>query len=296
MKPASPSSQLQNPHVPRVHRSMRALLLLTQLRNCRANPSPNPEDAPRGCSTRRFNRSKMNILGLNAFHGDASAALLSDGQLMAAVEEERFNRIKHWAGFPALAAESCLQAIDPATGPRGHLPRSQSAPLAQTRPRRRPPATGPASPPAPATASKSPAFASHLTLRRRPPDQVRIHHVEHHRAHLASAFFASPFEEAAVISIDGFGDFSSVMWGVGRGNQFRRPRRGPLPALARPVLHRLHPVPRLPQVRRRVQDDGPLGLRRAALRRPGARRGRAPRTTRSASISITSSITPKASR
>ena len=46
-----------------------------------------------------------------------------------------------------------------------------------------------------------------------------MHFVEHHRAHLASAFFASPFEEAAVISIDGFGDFSSVMWGVGKGNQ-----------------------------------------------------------------------------
>jgi predicted NodU family carbamoyl transferase len=51
------------------------------------------------------------------------------------------------------------------------------------------------------------------------PDQVRIHHVEHHRAHLASAFFSSPFEEAAVVSIDGFGDFSSVMWGTGRGNR-----------------------------------------------------------------------------
>src|SRR5579871_6189987 len=54
----------------------------------------------------------MNILGLNAFHGDASAALITDGRLMAAVEEERFNRIKHWAGFPALAAQWCLQGID----------------------------------------------------------------------------------------------------------------------------------------------------------------------------------------
>src|SRR3954471_5079092 len=71
----------------------------------------------------------MNILGLNAFHGDASAALLSDGQLVAAVEEERFNRIKHWAGFPALAAKSCLREIDPAAlahvaisrDPKAHL-------------------------------------------------------------------------------------------------------------------------------------------------------------------------------
>ena len=71
----------------------------------------------------------MNILGLNAFHGDASAALLSGGQLVAAVEEERFNRIKHWAGFPALAARNCMLAIDPADlahvaisrDPRAHL-------------------------------------------------------------------------------------------------------------------------------------------------------------------------------
>src|ERR1700681_2221524 len=55
----------------------------------------------------------MHILGLNAFHGDASAALLNDGQLAAAVEEERFNRIKHWAGFPALPARWCLSGTDP---------------------------------------------------------------------------------------------------------------------------------------------------------------------------------------
>src|SRR5207249_1930868 len=48
-------------------------------------------------------------------------------------------------------------------------------------------------------------------------DRARVHFVEHHRAHLASAFFASPFDEAAVVSIDGFGDYRSVMWGVGRG-------------------------------------------------------------------------------
>src|SRR5437763_11175147 len=71
----------------------------------------------------------MNILGLNAFHGDASAALLSGGRLTAAVEEERFNRIKHWAGFPAQAAQSCLQGTDPSAlshvaisrDPRAHL-------------------------------------------------------------------------------------------------------------------------------------------------------------------------------
>ena len=53
----------------------------------------------------------MMILGLNAYHGDASAALLVDGQLVAAAEEERFVRVKHWAGFPRLAVDYCLSSI-----------------------------------------------------------------------------------------------------------------------------------------------------------------------------------------
>src|SRR5438132_1561940 len=64
----------------------------------------------------------MNILGLNAFHGDASAAVVSDGQLITAVEEERFNRRKHWAGFPAKAAEVCLNGV-----PADHVAISRDA-------------------------------------------------------------------------------------------------------------------------------------------------------------------------
>jgi carbamoyltransferase len=160
----------------------------------------------------------MNILGLNAFHGDASAALLRDGQLVAALEEERLNRVKHWAGLPLLAAKACLQGTQPdhvaiSRNPKAHL--ADKLLRAALRPHR------------------------WLNLSSRAVNSVRIaqvgellaaegivprgarqvHFVEHHRAHLASAFFASPFEEAAVISIDGFGDFSSVMWGVGKGNQ-----------------------------------------------------------------------------
>src|ERR671937_631066 len=51
----------------------------------------------------------MIILGLNAFHGDSAAALVQDGKLVAAAEEERFRRVKHWAGFPSRAIEYCLQ-------------------------------------------------------------------------------------------------------------------------------------------------------------------------------------------
>ena len=56
----------------------------------------------------------MNILGINAYHGDVSAVLLTDGDLVAALEEERFRRIKHVAGFPTNAIRRCLEVIDAA--------------------------------------------------------------------------------------------------------------------------------------------------------------------------------------
>src|SRR6202162_836801 len=160
----------------------------------------------------------MNILGLNAFHGDASAAVVRDGQLVAALEEERLNRTKHWAGLPVRAARACLQEAQPdhiaiSRNPKAHL--SDKLLRAALRPH------------------KWLNFASRATnsmrigqvgevleaVRIAPRKARQVHFVEHHRAHLASAFFASAFEEAAVISIDGFGDFSSAMWGVGRDNQ-----------------------------------------------------------------------------
>ena len=160
----------------------------------------------------------MNILGLNAFHGDASAAVLRDGQLIAALEEERLNRIKHWAGLPLLAAKACLHGaqldhIAISRNPRAHL--ADKLLRVAVRPHRWPKLT------ARATNSVRIAQVGDLLaaegIAARPAR--RVHFVEHHRAHLASAFFVSPFEEAAVVSIDGFGDFSSVMWGVGNGNQ-----------------------------------------------------------------------------
>jgi carbamoyltransferase len=158
----------------------------------------------------------MNILGLNAFHGDASAALLRDGQLVAAIEEERLNRIKHWAGLPVLAAKACLDGAQPdhiaiSRNPKAHL--KDKLLRAMLRPHQWLHLTSRA------TNSVRIAQVSELLAAEGIVSQRPVHFVEHHRAHLASAFFASPFEEAAVISIDGFGDFSSVMWGKGRANQ-----------------------------------------------------------------------------
>jgi len=161
----------------------------------------------------------VNILGLNAYHGDSAAALLVDGELRAAVEEERLTRIKHWAGVPAQAAAACLNGTDRvdhlavSRDPRAHLAAKLIRVLARPGWWRR--AAGRA------RNSAGIARLKHRLQAAGVPglERAQLHFVEHHRAHLASAFFASPFEEAAVVSVDGFGDFSSVMWGVGKGNR-----------------------------------------------------------------------------
>jgi len=162
----------------------------------------------------------MNILGLNAFHGDASAALLVDGQLTFALEEERLNRVKHWAGFPALAAETCLNGTD--RGDLAHVAISRD-PRAHFWTKVGRVLTRPGDWRSSASRARNTIEVSRLASRLTTSgianaDRVHVHFVEHHRAHLASAFFASPFDEAAVVSVDGFGDFSSVMWGIGRGS------------------------------------------------------------------------------
>ena len=173
----------------------------------------------------------MITLGLNAYHGDGAAALLKDGKVVALVEEERFRRVKHWAGFPEQALRSCLAMADlPASAvdhvaisrnPRANLARKalfaiRSRPslgLVRDRVRNRGRVSHVAETAA-AVMGVSPAWL-----------RPRTHWVEHHPAHLASAFFVSPFEEAAVCAIDGFGDFVSTSTAVGRGRRLDVLRR-----------------------------------------------------------------------
>jgi carbamoyltransferase len=165
----------------------------------------------------------MIILGLNAFHGDSAAALVRDGELVAAAEEERFRRVKHWAGFPSQAIAYCMReggvrlsdvkhvAINQDS--RANLFRKLAYVVGQWPDLR--------------------LIISRLKNRRaregipdllaagRPGErfQGEVHQVEHHLAHLSSAFHVSPFEEAVVVSVDGFGDFASAAWGVGKGKE-----------------------------------------------------------------------------
>jgi carbamoyltransferase len=167
------------------------------------------------------------ILGLNAYHGDAAAALVVDGELVAAAEEERFNRVKHVAGFPALAARWCLAEGGIAPAELDHLAvsRDPRANVGQKLLRTiRHGASARYLKARLQNAAKirdvKTALADSLGIER---DVLRaqVNNVEHHQAHVASAFFVSPFDEAAILSVDGFGDFCSTMTAVGHGNSYR---------------------------------------------------------------------------
>ena len=165
----------------------------------------------------------MNILGINAYHGDVSAVLIRDGELVAAVEEERFRRIKHIAGFPDEAIKGCLAmaGVTPrdvdhvaiSRNPRAHLWRKALFAVAN-RPKARMLTDRAANYSKVNALPETVTTALGLTNGDRRPT---VHWVEHHPAHLASAFYVSPFEEAAVCAIDGFGDFVSTSWAIGRG-------------------------------------------------------------------------------
>src|SRR6266498_771999 len=195
----------------------------------------------------------MYILGINAYHGDAAAAIIKDGRLIAAVEEERFNRIKHCAGFPSESVRHCLAAagiqiqdvdhIGISRDPSAHLHKkilfaaSRAAVQVagaggrgrrQERDQRQ--ETGAGAGILRQVADRLSNAAKVRDLKEevskalgisREKLRARFHNVEHHHAHLASSFFVSPFERAALLSIDGFGDFISTMWGVGEGNSIK---------------------------------------------------------------------------
>jgi carbamoyltransferase len=165
------------------------------------------------------------ILGLNAYHGDSSSCLVVNGELVAAAEEERFRRVKHWAGFPSEAIRYCLRqaaiTIDEVDciainrNPAANLLRKAHLALARGIPwnhiQERLTNLG-------RIGGIKTVISSELGC---PTSSIkaRVVNVEHHRAHLASSFFVSPFPSAAVVSLDGFGDFTSTMWGEGKDSR-----------------------------------------------------------------------------
>jgi carbamoyltransferase len=163
------------------------------------------------------------ILGINAFHGDSSACLVRDGALVAAAEEERFRRIKHWAGFPSHAIAYCLAEARAGLGDVDHIAVNQDSRANQLRKiayvLKEKPDLGLVL--GRLRNRRARASVPDLLAKAFPGQSLRAetHAVEHHLAHLASAFDVSPFEEAVAVSVDGFGDFASTAWGVGRGDE-----------------------------------------------------------------------------
>jgi carbamoyltransferase len=163
------------------------------------------------------------ILGLNAYHGDAAAALVVDGELVCAAEEERFNRIKHCAGFPAQAAAWCLADAGLAAADLDHVAigRNPKANLGAKVLRTLMHGASPRYLKARfENAARVRDVRAELATALGADVRADLHHVEHHQAHVASAFFVSPFEDAAILSVDGFGDFASTMLAEGRGSSF----------------------------------------------------------------------------
>ena len=169
----------------------------------------------------------MYILGINAYHAGSSACLIQDGRLIAAAEEERFRRVKYWAGFPVEALRYCLAEAAIRLNDVDHvgISRNPSANLHKKvlfALRRRPSVH--------LIRQRLANMAAVRDVRKELCAQLgtdphafraELHHVEHHRAHMASAFFVSPFAEAALLSVDGFGDFVSTMTGLGSGNRLQ---------------------------------------------------------------------------
>lgn len=169
----------------------------------------------------------MKILGINAYHGDASAALVVDGKLVAAVEEERFNRIKHWAGFPGRSIQYCLNHASIGIEDVDHVAISfnpkanfgkRLAFVARHRPSFR------------AIVDRLKRQGKTLGLEDQLADSLGVerakikaqfHRIEHHQTHIAAGFLISPFDEAAVLSVDGMGDFTSTMTAYARGNDWQ---------------------------------------------------------------------------
>jgi carbamoyltransferase len=170
-------------------------------------------------------RAAVYVLGLNAFHADSSACLFKNGNLVAAAEEERFLRKKHWAGFPAESIRYCLE--DAGIDLRGvsHIA-INSDPLSNLwrkllRMMIKPGVAGQLA--GRIKNAKARLAIETALVKAKLPGRFmgRVHRVNHHLAHLASAFLVSPFQEAVCVSVDGFGDFASAAWGLGRGNDLR---------------------------------------------------------------------------
>jgi carbamoyltransferase len=169
----------------------------------------------------------MIILGLNAFHGDSAACIYKNGVLIAATEEERIRRQKHWAGLPTESIKFCLHEAGITLRDVDYITISRD-PMAKFNEKVKHVLSNFLT--LKSLKSRAQNSVKVKNLKKEIADRLgfdvrsvkaQIHYVEHHRSHMASAFLVSPFDECAILSIDGFGDFTSTMRGIGQGNKIK---------------------------------------------------------------------------
>lgn len=172
----------------------------------------------------------MYILGISCFMSDAAAAILKDGELIAAAEEERFTRKKHDGNFPKNAIDFCLKKADITYKDLDyvgfyfkpwynfhkrlfqvflHMPDSLRIGTSQGGVWLK-------------MLMIKKYVREHFNIKGKPP--FKFIHVEHHLAHAASSFFVSPFEEAAILTMDESGEYTSIMFSYGVGNKIKKLR------------------------------------------------------------------------
>jgi carbamoyltransferase len=166
----------------------------------------------------------MIILGISCYYHDAAAALVRDGKLIAAAHEERFTRVRHDPGFPAKAVEYCLKEAGVGISEVDHVAFYDKPLLKFDRILQTAIATWPKG-----YASFLKAMPVWLNEKMWIPQTIRkalgyegpVLFAEHHVSHAASAFLLSPFREAAIVTLDGVGEWDTTTYGIGRGNDIR---------------------------------------------------------------------------
>ena len=164
------------------------------------------------------------ILGISAFYHDSAAAIVVDGQVVAAAQEERFSRNKHDAAFPSQAVEFCLRRAGLVAADLDHVvfyekPFKKFERILETHLCEAPFAWQSFCQSMPVWLSKKLFLAREIQSKLDWQYRKRILFPEHHESHVANAFFRSPFEQAAILTVDGVGEWATATLGVGNGNR-----------------------------------------------------------------------------
>ena len=206
----------------------------------------------------------MYILGISAFYHDSAACLLSDGQIVAAAQEERFSRQKHDHRFPRHAVDYCLREAGITGDDLEQVAFYDKPWLKFERLLETYLSFAPAG--LPSFLKSMPLWLKQkLWMGELIAEEVgyegELIYPEHHQSHAASAFFPSPFERAAILTVDGVGEWATASWGTGHDNRVELASRAALPPQSGAPLFGLHLLHRFQGQLRRIQNHGSGTLR-----------------------------------